>query len=119
VIATAHTDAERELVSRLGAEVVVDYHADLASQVRAAAPDGVDAVAHLAGDASVVELVREGGRFASTLLQSPERVPAETATVIPVTAGSTCSFSGSSVSGVAEVRSATMSTSFCPDLTHR
>ena len=89
VIATAHTDAERELVSRLGAEVVVDYQADLASQVRAAAPDGVDAVAHLAGDASVVELVREGGRFASTLLQSPEQLPAETATVVPVFANPT------------------------------
>ena len=80
---------QRELVSRLGAEVVVDYQADLASQVRAAAPDGVDAVAHLAGDASVVELVREGGRFASTLLQSPEQVPAETVTVIPVFANPT------------------------------
>src|SRR5215203_5927641 len=52
VIATAHTDAERELVSRLGADVVVDHQADLAAQVRAAAPDGVDAIAHLAGDAS-------------------------------------------------------------------
>jgi len=89
VIATAHTDAERELVSRLGAEVVVDYQADLASQVRTAAPDGVDAVAHLAGDASVVELVREGGRFASTLPQSPEQLPAETATVVPVFANPT------------------------------
>jgi NADPH:quinone reductase len=36
-----------------------------------------------------VELVREGGRFASTLLQSPEQVPAETATVIPVFANPT------------------------------
>jgi NADPH:quinone reductase len=89
VIATAHTNAERELVSRLGAEVVVDHQADLDSQVRAAAPDGVDAVAHLAGDASVVELVRDGGRFASTLLQSPEQLPAETATVIPVFANPT------------------------------
>jgi NADPH:quinone reductase-like Zn-dependent oxidoreductase len=42
VIATAHTDAERELVSRLGADVVVDHQADLAAQVRAAAPGGVD-----------------------------------------------------------------------------
>ena len=89
MIATAHTEAERELVSRLGAEVVVDHQADLASQVRAVAPDGVDAVAHLAGDASVVELVREGGRFASTLLQSPEQVPTETATVVPVFANPT------------------------------
>ena len=34
VIATAHTDAERELVGRLGADVVVDHQADLAAQVR-------------------------------------------------------------------------------------
>ena len=89
VIATAHTDAERELVSRLGADVVVDHQGDLASQVRAAAPDGVDAVAHLAGDASVVDLVREGGRFTSTLVQSPEQVPTQTATVVPVFANPT------------------------------
>ena len=89
VIATAHTDAERDLVSRLGADVVVDHQADLAAQVRAAAPDGVDAVAHLAGDPSVVELVRDGGRFASTLVQSPEQVPTQTATVIPVFANPT------------------------------
>jgi threonine dehydrogenase-like Zn-dependent dehydrogenase len=81
--------AERELVSRLGAEVLVDHQADLASQVRAVAPDGVDAVAHMAGDASVVELVREGGRFTSTLLQSPEQVLVETATVVPVFANPT------------------------------
>lgn len=53
------------------------------------APDGVDAVAHMAGDASVVELVREGGRFTSTLLQSPEQVLVETATVVPVFANPT------------------------------
>ena len=89
VIATAHTDPERELVTRLGADVVVDHQADLAAQVRAAAPGGVDAIAHLAGDASVVELVCEGGRFASTLVQSPEQVPTQTATVIPVFANPT------------------------------
>lgn len=68
---------------------MVDHQADLAAQVRAAAPDGVDAVAHLAGDPSVVELVREGGRLASTLVQSPEQVPIQTATVIPVFANPT------------------------------
>jgi len=48
------------------------------------APDGVDAVAHLAGDPSSVALVRDGGRFASTLVQSPDQVPTETVTVVPV-----------------------------------
>jgi NADPH:quinone reductase-like Zn-dependent oxidoreductase len=56
VIATAHTDAERELVTRLGAHATVDHTGDLSSQVHEIAPDGVDAVAHLAGDQSSVEL---------------------------------------------------------------
>ena len=89
VIATAHTDAERELVGRLGADVVVDHQADLAAQVRVAATDGVDAVVHLAGDPSVVELVHDGGQFVSTLLGNPEQVPTQTATVVPVFANPT------------------------------
>jgi NADPH:quinone reductase-like Zn-dependent oxidoreductase len=56
VIATAHTDAEREQVTRLGAHATVDHTGDLSSQVHEIAPDGVDAVAHLAGDQSSVEL---------------------------------------------------------------
>ena len=89
VIATAHTDAERELVTRLGAQATVDHTGDLTSQVRAIAPDGVNVLAHLAGDPSVVELVRDGGRFVSTLVQSPEQVPSQTATVVPVYANPT------------------------------
>jgi NADPH:quinone reductase len=89
VIATAHSDAERELVTRLGAHATVDQTGDLSSQVHEIAPDGVDAVAHLAGDQSSVELVRDGGRFVSTLVQSPDQVPTQTATVIPVFANPT------------------------------
>jgi NADPH:quinone reductase-like Zn-dependent oxidoreductase len=89
VIATAHTDDEAALVRRLGADVVVDHQGDLAAQVGQAAPDGVDSVAHLAGDTSAVALVRDGGRFASTLVQSPDQVPTETVTVIPVYANPT------------------------------
>jgi NADPH:quinone reductase-like Zn-dependent oxidoreductase len=89
VIATAHTDAEREQVTRLGAHATVDHTGDLSSQVHEIAPDGVDAVAHLAGDQSSVELVRDGGRFVSTLVQSPDQVPTQTATVIPVFANPT------------------------------
>ena len=84
VIATAHTDQERELVARLGAHATVDHTGDLTAQVHAIAPNGVDAVAHLAGDPNIVELVREGGRFASTLVQSPDQLPTQTATVVPV-----------------------------------
>jgi NADPH:quinone reductase-like Zn-dependent oxidoreductase len=89
VIATAHTDQERELVTQLGADVTVDHTGDLAAQVRGIAPDGVDAVAHLAGDLSPVELVRVGGRFASTLVMSPDQVATETVTVVPVSANPT------------------------------
>jgi NADPH:quinone reductase len=89
VIATAHTDAERDLVTQLGAQVTVDHTGDLASQVRAIAPDGVHVLAHLAGDPGVVELVRDGGRFLSTLLQSPDQLPSQTVTVVPVYANPT------------------------------
>jgi NADPH2:quinone reductase len=89
VIATAHTDDERDLVTRLGADIVVDHTEDLAAQVRIDTPDGVDAVAHLAGDLGVVDLVRAGGRFASTLVMSPEQVPTKTVVVVPVFANPT------------------------------
>ncbi|WP_194786062.1 zinc-binding alcohol dehydrogenase family protein [Actinomyces haliotis] len=42
VIATASDDERAALVRELGAEEVVDHHGDLAEQVEALAPDGVD-----------------------------------------------------------------------------
>ena len=89
VIATAHTDADRELLTRLGAQATVDHTGDLASQVRAIAPDGVHVLAHLAGEPGVVDLVRDGGRFVSTLLQSPDQLRSQTVTVLPVYANPT------------------------------
>ena len=89
VIATAHTDAERELVTHLGADATVDHTGDLSAQIRETAPDGVDAVIHLAGDPGAVALVRDGGRFVSTLVQSPDQVPTQTASVVPVYANPT------------------------------
>jgi len=89
VIATAHTEQERKLVTDLGADETVDHAADLASQVRSIAPDGVDVVAHLAGDIGVVDLVRPGGRFVSTMVMSPDQVPTQSAVVVPVYANPT------------------------------
>ena len=87
VIATAHSDEEKTLVTELGASELVDYATDVAAAVRAAHADGVDAVVHLAGDpASLLAALRDGGVFVSTLIMSPEQVPAETATVVPIMA---------------------------------
>ena len=89
VLATAHTDEERELVTRLGANTTVDHTADLLAQVREIAPTGVDVVVHLAGELSIVEAVRDGGRFVSTLITSDEQVPIDTAVVVPIYANPT------------------------------
>ena len=90
VVATAHTDQERGYVRALGAAEVVDYTGDVADAVRAAHPQGVDAVVHLAGDpAPLLRAVRDGGTFVSTLLGSPEQLPAQAATVVPVAASPT------------------------------
>lgn len=87
VIATAHTEAERNLVTQLGAAEVVDYTGDMAAQVLAAHPDGVDTVLHFAGDpAALLPVVRSAGRFVSTIVGSPEQLPSETVTVVSIRA---------------------------------
>jgi len=87
VVATAHSDQERDQVRRLGATEVVDYTGDVAAQVGHAHPTGVDTVIHLAGDPSgLLPAVAAGGRFVSTLVGSPEQLDAGTVTVVPVMA---------------------------------
>jgi len=82
VIATARGEEERRFVTRLGAAEVVDYTWDLATQVRASHPDGVDAALHFAGDPdALVPLVRAGGRLASTMIMSPEQIAGDGVTV--------------------------------------
>jgi NADPH:quinone reductase-like Zn-dependent oxidoreductase len=82
VIATAQGEEASRLARELGAAEVVDYTEDLAAQVRAAHPDGIDAVLHFAGaPGAVLPLVRDGGRLASTLVMSPEQIPSDTVTV--------------------------------------
>ncbi|MBI3647601.1 MAG: NADP-dependent oxidoreductase [Actinobacteria bacterium] len=74
VIATAKPGAPADFVRGLGASDVVDYTTDLASQVRAIAPGGVDAVLHLAGDPqALADLVAAGGRLASTGGAGPDQ----------------------------------------------
>jgi NADPH:quinone reductase-like Zn-dependent oxidoreductase len=72
-IATAAPGAETSHVRRLGAAHVVDRTTDLATQVRAVAPEGVDAALHFAGDpATLADLVTDGGRFASLLVMDAD-----------------------------------------------
>ena len=89
VIATARPGAEAGFVTSLAGPgvQVVDYTADLNAQVRAIAPDGVDAVLHLAGDgAELAALLGKGGRIASTLGLTPDAVGSRDVTVHPIMA---------------------------------
>ncbi|MFG2164539.1 NADP-dependent oxidoreductase [Micromonospora chersina] len=77
VVATARPGPATDFVRDLGAAEVVDYTGDLTGQVRAVAPDGVAAVAHLAGDgAPLAGLLAPGGRLASTIGFGPDQHPA-------------------------------------------
>ena len=77
VIATARPGEESDFVTGLGAQHTVDYTGDVPAQVRALAPQGVDAVLHLAGDGSTLaDQLAPGGTLASTLGFGPEQHPA-------------------------------------------
>lgn len=68
VIATARPGAEADFVSALTDVHLVDYAQDVATQVKELAPEGVDAVLHLAGDlVELAGLARDGGAVVSTL----------------------------------------------------
>jgi NADPH:quinone reductase-like Zn-dependent oxidoreductase len=82
VIATAMPGDEEDFVRDLGASHGVDYTGDVAEQVRAIRPGGVEAVLHFAGDgAALGELLVSGGRLASTLIMSPDQLPVPNAHV--------------------------------------
>ena len=79
VIATARPGEEEAFVRRLGAHEAVDHTSDLAAQVRALAPEGVDVILHLAGDGpSLARLLAEKGRIASLLGFGADQHPAAT-----------------------------------------
>jgi NADPH:quinone reductase-like Zn-dependent oxidoreductase len=85
VIATAHTDQEAEKVRELGAAHCVDYTGDLAGQIRARHPDGIDAVLHFAGDpTALTPVVKPGGVLVSTIALDPAQVPAPDIRVVPI-----------------------------------
>ena len=85
VIATAHSEEETVQVTALGAAQAVDHTGDVAAQVQAIAPDGVDVVLHFAGAPdAVAPVVKPGGAFVSTMLRSPEDVPAEGVRVVAI-----------------------------------
>jgi len=87
VIATAHSDAERELVTSLGAAETVDYKGDVAATVLATHPGGVDVALHFAGDpANLITAVKSGGSFVSTLLRSETDIQADNVTVVKAAA---------------------------------
>src|SRR5256885_1331977 len=74
-----------EFVSSLGADDVVDFRGDVAAAVRAVAPDGVSAILHAAGDATVLAgLLTPGGRMVSLLGATAEQVGRDDVTVIPI-----------------------------------
>ena len=90
IIATAHSVEEIDDVTRLGAHSIVDYRGDVVAAVKDMHPDGVDVALHLAGDAAeVLSTVRRGGRLVSTLIGSPEQLPSDSVTVVPVYASPT------------------------------
>lgn len=89
VIATARPGAQTDFVTGLTDVVVhvVDFTGDLEAQVRSIAPDGVDAVLHLAGDGvQLAGLLRPGGRIASTVGLAPDAVKDPDVTVHPIMA---------------------------------
>jgi NADPH:quinone reductase-like Zn-dependent oxidoreductase len=80
VLGTARPGEEADFVRDLGAEHAVDPTGDLAAAVRAVAPEGVDAVLHLAGDPALqAGLLAPGGCLASTLMFGREQHPAAVA----------------------------------------
>ena len=87
VIATAAPGEETEHVRRHGADHVVDRTADLAAQVRALVPAGVDVALHLAGDPfALADLTASGGRLATLLGLPPDAFAGRAVTLHSLTA---------------------------------
>jgi NADPH:quinone reductase-like Zn-dependent oxidoreductase len=91
-IATAAPGPETAHIRALSYATIVDRTEELAAQLKAIAPDGVDAVLHLAGDPLLLAaLLRPGGRLVSLIGVAPEMfgdapITASTAFAVPLPA---------------------------------
>ena len=87
VLATARPGEASDFVRGLGADAAIDYTGDLAAVVRAAAPEGVTAVVHAAGDvAALAARLNPGGRLVSALGATAEQAGRDDITVTGVMA---------------------------------
>ena len=87
VLATARPGEASDYVRGLGADAAIDFTGDLAAAVRAAAPEGVTAVVHAAGDvAALAALLSPGGRLVSALGATAEQAGRDDITVTGVMA---------------------------------
>ncbi|MGI3786079.1 MAG: zinc-binding dehydrogenase, partial [Janthinobacterium lividum] len=103
VLATARPGAPTDFVLDLGASATVDQTADLATGVAAAAPGGITAVVHAAGDAAALSaLLPAGGRLASALGASTDGVGRDDVAVTAVMASATPEVLGELLTAVAD-----------------
>jgi len=101
VIATVASSLQSEFLRSLGVAETV-YVGNLTDEVRKLAPKGVQALAHLAGNAQkLVRLVAPGGRFASALGVGPEQLAGLPLTAIRVIATPTNALLGELARAVA------------------
>ena len=90
VLGTARPGGATEFVRSLGAAAAVDHTSDLAAAVAAAAPDGITAVVHAAGDSTALgALLPAGGCLVSTVSATADAVGRTDITVTPVMAVAT------------------------------
>ena len=89
VLATARP-ASADFVRSLGASAAVDYTEDLGQAVKEAAPHGITAIVHAAGDpAQLASLLPPGGRLASVLGATADQLGRDDLVLIPVLATTT------------------------------
>ena len=90
VLATGRPGPEADYVTGLGAQHVVDYTGDLAAQVRAIVPQGVDKALHAAGDpAALGATLRPGAIVASPRSADNAQLGRDDVTAVQIMAAAT------------------------------